>query len=161
MFEVVVVLACRNAVPERPRGPGATLRLPYTLEGVSYTFRIDDPAAEPPLGLDELWLYVRFFRRRGTAFVKRRFGLLVFAVNADGSRTRVPHPAGATSPNPFDLGDVPFPAGQPVVSWPFPIRHLLLPQRGQYEFRLLVRRRKPTWRGNRWHRVASHFIAVE
>ena len=46
MFEVVVFLACRRASPEGPRGPGATLRLPFTLEGVSYTFRFDDPATE-------------------------------------------------------------------------------------------------------------------
>ncbi|MCE9567881.1 MAG: hypothetical protein K8U57_38265 [Planctomycetes bacterium] len=57
MFEVVVFLACRHASPEGPRGPGATLRLPFTLEGVSYTFQIGDPAAEPPFGLEEMWLY--------------------------------------------------------------------------------------------------------
>jgi hypothetical protein len=161
MFEVIVFLACRRADPEGPRGPGATLRLPYTLEGVSYTFQIDDPAAEPPFGLDELWLYVRFFRRRGTAFVNRRFGLRVFAVNDDGSLTPVPHPAGSTSADPFDLGDVPFPANQTAVSWPFPVRHLLLPRRGQYEFGLYVRRRKPVWQGDRWVHVGSHHIAVE
>lgn len=158
MFDVVVFLACRNAVPEGPRGPGSTLRLPYTLEGVSYTFGIDDPAAEPPFGLGELWLYVRFFRRRGTAFVRRRFGLRVYAVNDDGSRTRVPHPAGSPYPDPFDLGVVPFPAGQPVVSWPFPVRNLLIPRRGQYEFRLFARRR--AWQGGGWRHVASHYIAV-
>jgi hypothetical protein len=161
MFDVVVFLACRNASPEGPRGPGATLRLPYTLEGVSYTFRIDDPAAEPPFGLDELWLYVRFFRRRGTASVSRRFGLRVFAVNDDGTRVPVPHPAGSASPDPFDLGDVPFPAHQPAVSWPFPVRNLLIPRRGGYEFQLFVRQRRPVWPGDEWRHVASHHIAVE
>lgn len=160
MFEVVVFVACRRASPEGIPGPGATLRLPYTLEGVSYTFRIDDPAAEPPFGIDELWLYVRFFRRRGRSFVYRRLGLLVFAINDDGSRTHVPHPAGSASADPFDLGDVPFPANQPAVSWPFPVRHLLLPRRGQYEFQLLVRRRKPSWQGE-WHLVGSHYLVVE
>src|SRR3569623_655291 len=110
MFEVVVFLACRRADPEGPHGPHATLRLPYTLEGVSYTFRIDDPAAEPPFGIDELWLYLRFFRRRGTMFTKRRFGLKVFAVSGDGSTSPVPHPAASTTLDPFDLGEVPFPA---------------------------------------------------
>ncbi|MCI0704681.1 MAG: hypothetical protein L0241_26800 [Planctomycetia bacterium] len=161
MFEVVVFLACRRATPEGPRGPGATLRLPYTLEGVTYTFQIDDPAAEPPFGLDEIWLYLRFFRRRGTAFVRREFGLRVLAVNDDGSRTLVPYPAGSASRAPYSLGNVPFPAKQPVVSWPFPIRNLVFPSRGQYEFRLLVRRRKPSWRGAWWSYVGSHFIALE
>jgi hypothetical protein len=161
MFELVVFLACRNATPEGPRGPGATLRLPYTLEGVSYTFRIDDPAAEPPFGLGEVWLDLRFFRRRGTAFVTRELGLRVFAVNADGSRTRVPHPAGTVSRDPFGLGNVPFPANQPVVSWPVPVRNLVLPDRGQYEFRLFVRRQKPSWHGKQWKYVGSHFIVLE
>lgn len=161
MFELVVFLACRNATPEGPRGPGATLRLPYTLEGVSYTFQIDDPAAEPPFGLDEVWLYMRFFRRRGTAFVTRELGLRVFAVNPDGSRSLVPHPTGSSRRVPFSLGHVPFPANQPVVSWPVPVRNLVLPARGQYEFRLLVRRRKPSLRGRWWAHVGSHFIVLE
>lgn len=160
MFEVVVFLACRRASPEAPRGAGATYRLPYTLEGVSYTFQIDNPAAEPPLGIEELWLYLRFFRRRGSASVKRRFGLRIFALNPDGSRTKVPHPAGSASGRPFDLGEVPFPANQSVVSWTFPIRNLLFPRRGQYEFELSVRRKRPTWR-SRWRAVGIHHIAVE
>ena len=161
MFEVVVFLACRHAAPEGPRGPGATIRLPFTLEGVSYVFQIDDPAAEPPFAFDEIWLYLRFFRRRGRALATRHFGLRVFARNADGSRTLVPHPAGSTSTVPFDLGDVPFPANQAVVSWPFPVRRVQFPRRGQYEFLLLVRRSKPNWRGKWWRPVASHYIAVE
>jgi hypothetical protein len=101
MFELVVLLACRRATPEAPHGPGATLRLPYTLAGVTHTFRLDDPTAEPPVGIDEMWPYLRFFRRRGTALVRRELGLRVFAVNADGSKTRVPHPAGSASRDPF------------------------------------------------------------
>lgn len=159
MFELVVFLACRRAAPEGSRGPGATLRLPYTLEGVSYTFQIDDPAAEPPFGLDEVWLYLRFFRRRGTGFATRELGLRVLAVNPDGSRSVVPHPVGSRSP--FRLGRIPFPAHQPAVSWPVPVRNLLLPSRGQYEFRLLVRRRKLTWGGKRWAYVGSHYIVLE
>ncbi len=161
MFEVVVFLACRRASPEGSRGPGASFRLPYTLEGVSYVFQTDDPAAEPPFAFGEFWLYLRFFRRRGTAPVTRRFGLRVFAINADNSRTLIPHPAGSTSADPYDLGDVPFPANQPAVSWTFPVRNVLFPRRGQYEFQLLVRRSKPTWRGNWWHHIGSHYIVVE
>ncbi|MCE9567880.1 MAG: hypothetical protein K8U57_38260 [Planctomycetes bacterium] len=91
----------------------------------------------------------------------RRFGLLVFALNDNGSETPVPHPAGSMPLDPYDLGDVPFPANQPAVSWPFPIRNLMLPRRGRYEFRLLVRRQQPTWRGEWWTHVASHHIVVE
>jgi hypothetical protein len=161
MLELVVFLACRRATPEGPRGPGATLRLPYTLEGVTYTFQIDDPAAEPPFGLAELWLYLRFFRRRGTGFVRRELGLSVFAVNADGSLTRVPHPAGAVAGTPFGLGPIPFPPNQSVVSWTVPIRNLVLPARGRYEFRLFAGRRAPAWRGGQWSHLGSHFFALE
>jgi hypothetical protein len=87
--------------------------------------------------------------------------LRVFAVNPDGSRTFVPHPAGSASADPYDLGDVPFPANQPAVSWTFPVRNVLFPRRGPYEFRLLARRGKPTWQGNWWHHVGSHYIVVE
>ena len=160
MFEVVVFVACRNAVPEGSRGPGATLRLPYTLEGVSYTYQFDDPATEPPASVGELWLYLRFSRRRGTAFTRRRFGLQVFALNDDGSSAQVPYPAGAASSDPFDLGDVPFPANQAAVNWVFAVRDLVLPRRGRYEFRLLVRRRRLTWQGDWWVHVGSHHIAV-
>ena len=161
MFEVVVFLACRRAVPEGPRGPGATLRLPFTLEGVCYTFSFDDPATEPPASVGELWLYVRFFRRRGARFLTRQFGLQVFALNDDGTRLRVPYPVGSTTTDPFDLGRVPFPANQSVVSWTFAVRDLELPRRGRYEFRLFVRGGKPTWRGLPWSRVATHHIQVE
>ena len=161
MFDVVVFLACRRADPEGQRGPGATLRLPYTLEGVCYTFNFGDPATEPPASLNELWLYTRFFRRRGTKRVNRRFGLEVFALNDDGTRFQVPYPVGASTSTPFPMGRIPFPANQNVVSWAFGIRDLVLPRRGQYEFRLLVRRRGPAWRGTGWEHKASHHIAVE
>ena len=41
MFEVVVFVACRRAEPEGSHGPGSLARLPYTLEGVGYTFAVD------------------------------------------------------------------------------------------------------------------------
>src|SRR5437868_8950468 len=103
MFEVVVFLACRRASPEGPLGPGALARLPYTLEGVTYTFQIGDPAAEPPFRIEELWLYLRFSRTSATGFT-RRFGLRILAVNNDGSRTPVAHPAVPPTTGPFDLG---------------------------------------------------------
>src|SRR5262249_9806961 len=96
MFEVVVFLACRRASPEGPRGPGALARLPYTPEGVTYTFQIDDPSAEPPFQFPELWFYLRFTRTSATG-VTRRFGLPVFVVDDDGSRTPVPYPANPPS----------------------------------------------------------------
>ena len=160
MFEVVVFLACRRADPEGPRGPGALARLPYTLEGVSYTFRVDDPAAEPPFQFPELWFYLRFSRTGTTGFT-RRFGLQAFAVNDDDSRTPVPYPANPPSTDPFDLGVFQFPGHSPVTSLTVVMRDLELPGRGRYEFRLLVRRRKPDWQGSMWRWVASQFIAVE
>ena len=158
MLQVVVFVACRRADPEGPRGPGASFRLPYTLEGVGYVFQFDSPAVEPPASIGELWMYVRFTRptARGTS---RRFGLRVFALNADDSRVPVRHPSGRAGV--FDLGTVPFPAGQTVVSWTFPVRDLELPRRGRYELRLYARRR-PTWRNRRpWKHLASHYLAVE
>jgi len=71
MFEVVVLLACRRATPEGPHGPGALARLPYTLEGVTYTFQDDDPSAEPPFRIPELWFYVRFVRTVPHGFKRR------------------------------------------------------------------------------------------
>src|SRR5262249_46501039 len=74
-------------VPRLPAGftgraarSGGAPRLPYTLEGVTYTFQIDDPSAEPPFQFPELWFYLRFTRTRATGFT-RRFGLQVFVVN--------------------------------------------------------------------------------
>ena len=160
MFDVVVFLACRRATPEGHYGPGAMSRLPYTLEGVTYTFQIDDPTAEPPFQLPEVWFYLRFNPRNSTGF-KRRFGLLVYAVNDDGTRTQVPYPASPSSMRPFDLGDFLFPRHSPVTSLTTVLRDLELPRRGQYEFRLLVRRRRANWRGSIWRWVASHFIVVE
>jgi hypothetical protein len=160
MFEVVVFLVCRRIEPEGPYGPGALARLPYTLEGVTYTFRFDDPAVEPPAETGELWLYTRFSRTTPTGF-KRRLGLQVFALDDRNTRTPVPYPADPPAFDPFDLGEFNFPDHSPVTSVPSAIRGLVLPRRGKYEFRLLVRRRKPNWRGNEWRRVASHFVVVE
>ncbi len=109
MFELVVFLACRRATPEGPPGPGALARLPYTLEGVTYTWQIDDPAAEPPFVLGDMWFYLRFSRSRASRFT-RRFALRVLQVNADGSRTRVPYPANPPLARPFSLGGFRFPA---------------------------------------------------
>jgi hypothetical protein len=161
MFEVVVFVACRQATPDGPRGPGASLRLPFTLEGVSYVYQFDDPAVEPPAAIGELWLYVRFFRRGGMASATRRFGLRVYAVNDDGTRTWVPCPAGARGRTPLDLGDVPFPGGQPVVNWTFRVPDLTIPRRGRFLLQLVVRRARPTWKGRRWRRAAGLFLLVE
>ena len=160
MFEVVVFLVCRQATPEGARGPGALARLPYTLEGVTYTFRIDDPAAEPPFHGPELWLYLRFNRTSPVGFF-RRFGLRVLALDDQNARTPVPYPATPAATDPFDLGDFNFPTHSPVTSMAVAVRDLVLPRRGRYEFRLLVRRNKPNWRGSQWRWVASHYIAVE
>ena len=160
MFELVVFLACRRATPEGPPGPGALARLPYTLEGVTYTWQIDDPAAEPPFVLGDMWFYLRFSRSRVSNY-SRRFAMRVLAVNDDGSRTRVPYPANPPSTRPFDLGDFQFPGHSPVTSLTVAVRDLEVPRRGLYEFRLLVERRKWPPTGSRWRRVGSHYLAVE
>lgn len=158
MFDVIVFLVCRRIEPEEVRGPGSLARLPYTLEGVTYTFRFDE-AVEPPAEIGELWLYTRFSRTSPNGF-KRHLGLQVFALDARNTRTPVPYPAAPPTMDPFDLGEFNFPEHSPVTSVPSAIRGLVLPRRGRYEFRLLVKRRKLNWRGE-WRWVASHYIAVE
>jgi hypothetical protein len=160
MFEVVVFLACRRASPEGPRGAGALARLPYTLEGVTYTFRIDDPAAEPPFHVGDIWFYLRFVRTTPQGFT-RRFAMRVLAVNDDDSRTPIPYPANPPSTAPFSLGDFQFPGHSPVTSLTVALRDVEIPRQGRYEVRLLVERKKPNWKGSRWRWVASHYFAVE
>ena len=160
MFELVVFLACRRATPEGPPGPGALARLPYTLEGVTYTWQIDDPAAEPPFVLGDMWFYLRFSRSRVSNY-SRRFAMRVLAVNDDGSRTRVPYPANPPLARPFSLGGFRFPAHSPVTSLAAVLRDLEVPRRGRYEFRLLMRRRSNPWRKSRWVWVGSNYITVE
>lgn len=160
MFELVVFLACRRATPEAPYGPGALARLPYTLEGVAYTWQIDDPSAEPPFAVGEMWFYLRFSRSHVSNF-SRSFAMRVLAVNDDGTRTRVPYPANTTTTQPFPLGNFQFPAHSPVTSLTIVFRDLELPRRGLYEFRLLVERRKRIWKRSRWGVVGSHYLVLE
>jgi hypothetical protein len=160
MFEVVAFLACRRASPEGTYNPGALARLPYTLEGVSYTFQIADPAVEPPFHIEELWLYLRFSRTHRVGFT-RRFGLRIMGLDDNNNRIQVPYPAVPSTLQPFSLGEFIFPGHSPVTSKPVVVRDLVLPRRGRYEFRLLAERKRTNWRGSMWRWVASHFIAVE
>lgn len=160
MFEVVTMLACRAATPEGPRGPGALARLPYTLEGVCYTFAVHDPAAEPPFLFPEIWLYLRFARTSPGGFT-RRFGLRLIDHDNPKGKTRVAYPPTRPANAVHTLGDFPFPTTSPVTSFPVVVRDVVFPRRGRFEFRLMVRRTHPAWRGRPWRRVASHFIAVE
>ncbi len=160
MFDVVVFLVCRRVEPQGQRGPGSLARLPYTLEGVTYTLRFDDPSIEPPAEIGELWLYTRFSRTSPTGF-RRHIGLQVFALDDRNNPTPVPYPADPPTTEPVDLGEFHFPDHSPVTGVPSAVRGLVLPRRGRYEFRLLVKRRKPDWRGSEWRQVATHYIAVE
>jgi hypothetical protein len=117
--------------------------LPYTLTGVSYTFQVDDPSAEPPFHIPELWLYLRFSRTQSTGFT-RRFALRVLALEDDNTRVPVPYPASPPTFTPFDLGHFNFPGHSPVTSVAVVVRDLVLTRRGRYEFRLLVERSKPS-----------------
>ncbi len=83
-FYVPVMLLCKTATAEGPRGPGALARLPYTLEGVSYVFKIEQNK-EAPIELEELWLYVRLIRKN-FAPGDRELGLRLFRI---GSRLRL------------------------------------------------------------------------
>ena len=159
MFEVVVILACRRADPEGPRGPGAMYRLPYTLEGVSYTYTIDDPAAEPPFAVDEVWFYLRMARTSPKGF-RRRFAMRILIVNDDGSRTPIPYPATAPASRKFSLGVIRFPRASPVISLTTVLRDVEFPRRGRYEFRLLVERKSTSWKRSKWAWASSHFIEV-
>jgi hypothetical protein len=158
-FEVHVMLACRLAAPEGPHGPGALAGLPYTLEGVTYTFRID-PHQEPPFAIGELWLYLRLAWANSVAG-RRELGLKVFAVRPDNTTEVVEYPFLSGSNEPYSLGPVNFTAAAPVVSLPVRVANLVVPRTGRYEFRLYAKRPKPDWRGREWQRVARHFIAVE
>lgn len=160
MFEVVTMLACRAATPEGPYGPGALARLPYTLEGVCYTFAIDDPAAEPPFAIGDVWFYLRFVRTAPRGFT-RRFGLRIIDHDDPNGPTPVSYPATPPSTEVFPLGDLPFPPHSPVTSLTVAARDVEVPRRGRYEFQLFVERKTPTWKGPGWRRVASHFLKVE
>jgi len=160
MFEGVVFLACRRADPEGPLGPGSMAGLAYTLEGVSYTFRIADPAAEPPFAVDEVWFYLRFSRTTAKGF-RRLFAMRILAVNDDGTRTPIPYPANAPATRRFPLGEIRFPTSSPVISLTTVLRDVEFPSRGRYEFRLLVERRRSSWTRSKWGWVSSHYIAVE
>ena len=85
----------------------------------------------------------------------------MFVLDDLNTRVAVLYPVVPPATLPFDLGELGFPAHSPVTSAPFVVRDLELPRRGRYEFRLLVKRKRPNWRGSEWRRVASHYIAVE
>lgn len=154
-FFVQVVIACLNCTAEGIRGPGALARLPYTLEGVSYTFRTV-PSAEPPLALGELWLYTRFARTNDVVG-ERELSLKVFELSHSNERNAI------NDGKRIILGRIPFPAHASVVSVPFQIRNLEVPRRGRYELQLSVKASRLDWQdsGRRWRRIWSHFISVE
>jgi len=101
--------------------------------------------AEPPVSIGEFWLYLRFVRLAPRGFT-RRFGLKVFAVNADDSRTPVPYPTDQSHPDPVPIGNFRFPGRDTVSNVTCRIHDLVVPRRGRFELKLFVERRKPHWR---------------
>jgi hypothetical protein len=143
-FSVQHFIACLNAPWEGIPGPN-TLR---TLEGVGYTYRIP-PDTEFPFEELEFWVYARFYRL-GSFSGARQFSLDVFWHDVSGRVV----PVGGRS-----LGAVRFSDQQAVVSAAWPVRPLVFPSEGMYEFRLLVERQRP-W-GVEQLPLRSEFVYVE
>lgn len=130
-----------------------------TLSGVCYTFRVDDPAAEPPYLFPVVWLYARFHGKSGDDRT-HELGLKVFSLDDTGRKKRVEYPMGFGSAEPWDLGTLRFPAHSPAGSVAFRLPEVVLPRRGRVEFRVL-RRGAVNWKGSSWRSLGSHYITVE
>jgi hypothetical protein len=143
-FAVQHLVACLSAPWEGIPGPN-TLR---TLEGVGYTYRIP-PDTEFPFEELEFWVYARFYRL-GSFAGSRRFSLEVYWHDTAGQVV----PVGGRS-----LGAVRFSSRHAVVSAAWPVRPLVFPGEGMYEFRLLIDRRRP-WGIDR-RPLRSEFVYIE
>jgi hypothetical protein len=143
-FRVQHFIACLNAAWEGFPGPGTLC----TLEGVGYAYRLP-PDAEFPFEELEIWLYARFYRTNG-GVGRRQFSVDVYWCDAPGGAVRV----GGRR-----LGSIRFSGQQPVVSAAWPVRPMIFPGTGLYEFRLLTEVRR-VW-GVEDRPVLSEFIRVE
>jgi hypothetical protein len=143
-FHVQHFVACLNAAWDGAAGP----RTPRTLERVGYWYAIP-PDTEFPFEELEFWVYARFFRV-GAANGTRDFALDVFWHDAPSGVVRV----GGRS-----LGSVRFSDQHAVVSAAWPVRPLVFPGEGMYEFQLLVERHR-SW-GIERKPLRSEFIRLE
>jgi hypothetical protein len=142
-FHVQHFVACLNAAWDGTPGPRTT----RTLERVGYDYAIP-PDTEFPFEEFEFWVYARFYRV-GTVDGPRTFALDVFWHDAPGGVTRI----GGRS-----LGTVRFSARFPVVSAAWPVRPLVFPGEGMYEFQLLVELHR-SW-GSEYRPLRSEFIRI-
>jgi hypothetical protein len=122
-FSVQHFVACLNAAWDGSAGPQTS----RTLERVGYWYTIPPDTEFPFEGL-EFWVYARFYRV-GTVNGSRTFSLQVYWHDAPGGVTRI----GGRS-----LGAVRFSDRYPVVSAAWPVRPVVYPGVGLYEFQLLV-----------------------
>lgn len=143
-FHVQHFVACLNAAWDGLPGP-VTSR---TLERVGYLYLIP-PDTEFPFEELEFWVYARFYRV-GTHNGFRRFALETLWHDA---------PGGVRSVGSRSLGSVRFHDRHPIVSAAWPVRPLVFPGSGVYEFQLQVELRR-TW-GVERHALRSEFVRIE
>ncbi|HEY3787393.1 MAG TPA: hypothetical protein VGL71_01005, partial [Urbifossiella sp.] len=128
-FHVQHFMACLNAAWEGAPGP-RTLR---TLEGVGYWHAVP-PDTEFPYSELEVWLYARFYRIGDVIDGRRLPSLVVNWHNA---------PDGLRKLDTWDLGTVRFSDRNSIINMAWPVRPLLFPGEGLYEFQLLVEIHRP------------------
>jgi hypothetical protein len=143
-FSVQHFVACLNAAWDGLPGP-RTLR---TLERVGYWYSIP-PDTEFPFEELEFWVYARFYRV-GSINGSRDFSLDVFWRDS---------PRGVVQIGGRSLGSVRFSDQHSVVSAAWPVRPLVFPGVGMYEFQLLVD--VPRSWGNERRLLRSEFVRIE
>ncbi len=142
-FHVQHFVACLNAAWDGSAGP----RTSRTLERVGYWYAIP-PDTEFPFEELEFWVYARFYRV-GSVNGSRIFSLDVFWHDAPGGVVQV----GGRS-----LGSVRFSDREAIVSAAWPVRPLVFPGVGLYEFQLLVELHR-SW-GSERRPLRSEFIRI-
>jgi hypothetical protein len=143
-FSVQHFIACLNAAWDGNPGPDTT----RTLERVGYRYSIPSDV-EFPFEELEFWIYARLFRTNTVNGI-RTFSVDVIWHDSPGGVSRI---GGRT------LGTVRFSDQHPVVSAAWPVRPLLFPGIGMYEFQLLVEVRR-SW-GSEYKSIQSEFIRIE
>jgi hypothetical protein len=142
-FHVQHFVACLNAAWDGVAGP----RTSRTLERVGYWYAIP-PDTEFPFEELEFWVYARFYRV-GSVNGTRDFSLDVFWHDA---------PTGVVQVGGRSLGSVRFSDQHAVVSAAWPVRPLVFPGEGMYEFQLLVELRR-AW-GSERKVLGSEFVRL-
>jgi hypothetical protein len=142
-FSVQHFVACLNAAWDGAPGP----RTSRTLERVGYEYAIPSDT-EFPFEELEFWTYARFYRLDAVNG-SRSFSLDVFWHDAPGGITRI----GGRS-----LGSVRFTDRFSVVSAAWPVRPLVFPGEGLYEFQLLLDLRR-SW-GIEYKPLRGEFVRI-